>query len=167
MTLKEKLKKVGYAYIGNVPAGLDLVRLDDHRLLNTEERARDNGEKDVDVQLTNKMRLFGYYLEQEYVKPNWPEASFNKFLVWDGVDKDNQGWHTDTFEDYDIFFLYYFDDTAEETGGSINFKWDGDCEASYQPKKGDLFLISNERGFWHRAEDTKIQRRVASFDYNI
>lgn len=167
MTLKEKLNTIGYAYIGNEPAGLDLVRLDDHRLLNTEERARDNGEKDVDVQLANKLRLFGYYLENKYVKPDWPNATFNKFLVWDGVDKDNQGWHTDTFEDYDIFFLYYFDDTTEETGGSINFKWDGDTEASYQPKKGDLFLISNDRGFWHKAGDTSITRRVASFDYTI
>lgn len=86
--------------------------------------------------------------------------------MWDGVDKDNQGWHTDMFEDYDIFFLYYLDHTYKESGGAINFKWDGDCVASYQPIAGDLFMISNLRGFWHKADDTKIKRRVCSFDYS-
>ena len=86
--------------------------------------------------------------------------------MWDGVDKDNQGWHTDMFEDYDIFFLYYLDHTYKESGGAINFKWDGDRVASYQPIAGDLFMISNLRGFWHKADDTKIKRRVCSFDYS-
>jgi len=26
-------------------------------------------------------------------------------------------------------------------------------------------LVSNARGFWHRAESTSITRRVASFDF--
>ena len=65
-----------------------------------------------------------------------------------------------------IFFLYYLDHTYKESGGAINFKWDGDCVASYQPIAGDLFMISNLRGFWHKADDTKIKRRVCSFDYS-
>jgi hypothetical protein len=67
-------------------------------------------------------------------------------------------------EGYDLFFLYYFDTTKEETGGNISFRHDKG-EDTFQPVKGDLFLVSNERGFWHKAGDTKIQRRVASFNF--
>ena len=109
---------------------------------------------------------FGQHLYQTYILPEWPEAIFNKYLIWDGVDKDNQGWHTDMFEDYDVFFLYYLDHTYKESGGAINFKWDGDKTASYQPIAGDLFLVSNIRGFWHKADDTKIKRRLCSFDFS-
>ena len=148
------------------PDGLDLIKINDHRLLNTEERARDNGKEDIDHLLANKLNLFGQHLHTNYILPEWPDAIFNKYLIWDGVDKDNQGWHTDMFEDYDIFFLYYLDHTYAESGGAINFKWDGDRVASYQPIAGDLFMISNLRGFWHKADDTKIKRRVCSFDYS-
>ena len=148
------------------PNGLDLIRINDHKLLNTEERARDNGKEDIDHLLANKLNLFGQYLHNSYILPEWPDAIYNKYLVWDGVDKDNQGWHTDMFEDYDVFFLYYLDHKYKESGGAINFKWDGDRTASYQPIAGDLFMISNIRGFWHKADDTKIKRRVCSFDYS-
>ena len=134
--------------------------------MNTEERARDNGKEDIDHLLANKLNLFGQYLHNSYILPEWPDAIYNKYLVWDGVDKDNQGWHTDMFEDYDVFFLYYLDHTYKESGGAINFKWDGDRTASYQPIAGDLFMISNIRGFWHKADDTKIKRSVCSFYYS-
>ena len=143
-----------------------MIKINEHKLLNTEERARDNGKEDVDVLLRNKLNMFGQYLHQKYILPEWPDAVFNKYLVWDGVDKDNQGWHTDMFEDYDVFFLYYLDHTYRETGGAINFKWDGDKTESYQPVAGELFMISNIRGFWHKADSTKITRRVCSFDYS-
>ena len=148
------------------PDGLDLIKINEFRLLNVEERQRDNGEKDVPEELTERLSTFGSFLKYKYLLDEWPNATFNKFLVWDGVDKDNQGWHTDMFEEYDLFFLYYFDDSKIETGGSINFKWNGDQTASYQPKAGDLFMVSNKRGFWHRADDTSITRRVASFDFS-
>lgn len=148
------------------PNGLDLIKIDEFRLLNVEERQRDNGEKDIPAELTNRLNAFGQYLHFKYILPEWPDAQYNKFLVWDGVDKDNQGWHTDMFENYDVFFLYYLDDTHESTGGAINFKWDSDKTASFQPKAGDLFMVSNKRGFWHKADDTQITRRLASFDYS-
>lgn len=148
------------------PTGLNLIKLDEFRLLNIEERQRDNGVKDVPQELTDRMNTFGTYLLFKYILPEWPVAQYNKFLVWDGVDKDNQGWHTDMFEAYDVFFLYYFDDSNPNTGGTINFKWDKNQTASFQPKAGDLFMVSNKRGFWHRADDTLVRRRVASFDYS-
>jgi len=110
------------------------------------------------------MTVVGKYLHEKYIKPTYTKSEYLYYNVWDGVDKDNQGWHTDFMEGYDLFFLYYFDTTKPETGGDISFKY-GDKEESFQPVKGDLFLVSNQRGFWHKAGDTSIQRRVASFNF--
>ena len=146
------------------PGISDLVSLDEHTLTNTEERQRDNGEKDIDPLLHQRLTVIGSYLHTKYIKPTYPKAEYQYYNVWNGVDKDNQGWHTDFMEGYDLFFLYYFDTTKEETGGNISFRHDKG-EDTFQPVKGDLFLVSNERGFWHKAGDTKIQRRVASFNF--
>lgn len=143
---------------------LDLIELDKFKLLNTEERQRDNGEKDVDTELNNRITTAAHYLLQKYILPEWPNAEYMYYNVWDGVDKDNQGWHTDFMEGYDLFFLYYFDDTQEHSGGSISFKY-GTNEETYYPQAGDLFLVSNKRGFWHKAGATTKQRRVASFNF--
>ncbi len=148
------------------PEGLDIIQISNYRLLNVEERSRDNGEKDLPEDLNQRLKTFAYYLKSKYIDPKWPDSKFNKFLVWDGVDMDNQGWYTDLFEGYEFFFLYYMDDTFPETGGSINFKWNKNETASFYPKAGDLFLVNNTRGFWHRAESTQITRRVASFDFS-
>lgn len=153
------------------PAGLDIIQIDRYTLLNTEERSRDNTINDVPSDLATRLTTFGHYLKSQYIDPEWPEAKYNKFIVWEGVDKDNQGWHTDMFENYDIFFLYYLDDMNEDTGGSISFKWgllDGqENTAKFYPKAGDLFMVNNMRGFWHKAESCPIKRRVASFDFNV
>ena len=146
------------------PGISDLVSLDKHTLTNTEERQRDNGEKDIDPLLHQRFTVIGSYLHTKYIKPTHPKSEYLYYNVWNGVDKDNQGWHTDFMEGYDLFFLYYFDTTKEETGGNISFRHDKG-EDTFQPVKGDLFLVSNERGFWHKAGDTKIQRRVASFNF--
>ena len=146
------------------PGISDLVALDEHTLTNTEERQRDNGEKDIDPILHQRLTVIGSYLHTKYIKPTYPKAEYQYYNVWNGVDKDNQGWHTDFKEGYDLFFLYYFETTKEETGSNISFRHDKG-EDTFQPVKGDLFLVSNERGFWHKAGDTKIQRRVASFNF--
>lgn len=167
--IKEQLEKKGFYQLSEVD-GIKLINLNNFRLLNVEERNRDNGEKDLPKELNHKLSVFSTYLKTKYIDPIWTNNKFLKFNVWDGVDKDNQGWHTDMFEDYDVFFLYYYDDSHEETGGAIQFKWKEDGEFrvfSHQPKSGDLFLVSNARGFWHRAESTTVQRRVMSFDFQV
>ena len=146
------------------PGISDLVALDEHTLTNTEERQRDNGEKDIDPILHQRFTVLGSYLHTKYIKPTYPKSEYQYYNVCNGVDKDHQGWHTDFMDGYDLFFLYYFDTTKEETGGNISFRHDKG-EDTFQPVKGDLFLVSNERGFWHKAGDTKIQRRVASFNF--
>jgi hypothetical protein len=139
---------------------------EDYHFLNKEERLRDNGEKDLPEQLGLRFKITGEYLKNKYLIPQWPQTTYRKFIVWDGVDRDNQYWHTDAFEGMDVFFLYYFDDTFAESGGAIHFKWSGGVHV-HQPKAGDLILVSNRRGFFHRADDSQIRRRVASFDFAI
>ena len=148
------------------PAGIDLIQADKFKLLNVEERSRDNGINDISTDLSDRLTMFAHYLKSKYIDPEWPEAVYNKFIIWEGVDRDNQGWHTDMFEGYDIFFLYYLTDTFEETGGHIEFKWE-EGEEKYYPNAGDLFLVNNCRGFWHRAGSSDIVRKVASFDFNV
>jgi len=142
----------------------ELVDIDQHKLLNTEERQRDNGKNDVDVFLDKKLTVVAKYLHEKYIKPIYSNSEYIYYNIWNGVDRDNQGWHTDFMEGYDLFFLYYFDISKPETGGQICFKYQ-DKEDEFYPKKGDLFLISNKRGFWHKAGKTSIQRRVASFNF--
>jgi hypothetical protein len=153
------------------PEGLEIINIDKFTLLNKEERMRDNNINDVSAELAHRLTLFAHFLKTKYVDPEWPAAIYNKFIIWDGVDKDNQGWHTDMFESYDIFFLYYLDTMSKETGGSINFKWgtldNDESTATFYPKAGDLFIVNNNRGFWHKAESCSVQRRVCSFDFNV
>ena len=142
----------------------DLIEIDDYTLLNNEDRLRDNSRTDVNTFLRQKLDVVHTFLHQKYIKPTYPNSECTYWNIWDGVDRDNEGWHTDFMEGYDIFFLYYFDTTKEETGGHISFKWENG-EVQFQPVKGDLFLVSNKRGFWHKAGATDITRRVASFNF--
>lgn len=148
------------------PAGLDIINIDRYRLLNVEERSRDNTANDISPELALGLSTFAQYIKAAYVDPEWPDNRYNKFIVWEGVDRDNQGWHTDMFEGYDLFFLYYMTDNSPETGGWVEFKWSAGEERHY-PKAGDLIMVNNSRGFWHRAGASTIPRKVASFDFNV
>lgn len=161
--MKQEFEQKGY-YQFQEQELLELIQLDQFKLLNTEERQRDNGERDVDPELNLRLETAAQFIAHKYVLPHWPNAEYTYYNVWDGVDKDNQGWHTDFMEGYDLFFLYYFDNTEKDTGGSISFKY-GDSIDEYYPQAGDLFLVSNKRGFWHKAGSTELTRRVASFNF--
>ncbi len=164
--LKEQLTTQGFV-IFREPEIANLVQLaEDFQFLNREERLRDNGEKDLPTELNKRLTLAAQFLQEKYLTAYWPECIFRKFVIWEGVDKDNQYWHTDAFEDMDLFFLYYFDDTFAATGGGIHFRWN-DKTFQHQPLRGDLILVSNQRGFFHRADDSKIKRRAASFDFFV
>lgn len=152
------------------PEGFDLIKPDEFKLLNTEERSRDNGVKDVPKELSDRLTTLGTIFKTTYIDPIWPDAVYNKFIIWEGIDNDNKGWHTDMFEGYDVFFLYYLDDTHSETGGGIQFKWKEENQEkieTVQPKRGTLIMVNNCRGFWHKAISTTIKRRLASFDFTV
>jgi len=161
-----ELKEFGYCRFKE-PDLLKLIEVDRFKLLNKEERLRDNGEKDIDPELAMRMRTAAIYLQTKYIDTTFKSAEFKKFLIWDGVDKDNQHWHTDLFEGMNCFFLFYMDNMEPATGGAINFKKGPDIH-TYYPMAGDLFLVNNQRGFFHKADAcTCEKRRVASFDFLV
>lgn len=167
--IKQQILTKGY-YEFYEPDGVDIIEPDKFKLLNVEERGRDNGINDVSPELARRLETVAFHFKQKYVDPIWPNAKYNKFIIWEGIDRDSEGWHSDMFEGYDIFFLYYLDDTFPETGGAVQFKWNteqGTGEASIQPKRGTLVMVNNCRGFWHRAVRTSIRRRIASFDFIV
>ena len=148
------------------PGLLDLIKIDEFKLLNVEERLRDNGEKDVSPELTKRLKSAAVYLQTKYLDEHFKNPKLTKFLVWQGVDYDNRNWHTDCFEGMDLFFLFYYDTMSEETKGGIEFRA-GDRYWTVYPKAGDLFLVNNARGFFHRAQACDILRRVSSFDFVV
>lgn len=167
--VKKQLLEKGFCELYE-PEGVDLISVGDFKLINMgEERSRDNEVKDIPEELANRLGLFAQYIKAKYIDPNWENAKFNKFAIWEGIDEDSMDWHTDKFETWDIFFLYYLSDTYEETGGSIEFEWE-DNRVSIQPKAGTLILINNfknSKGFWHRAVASKITRYCSSFDFIV
>ena len=49
------------------PDGLDLININQFKLINVEERTRDNGKKDVPTELANRLELFAQYLKFKYL----------------------------------------------------------------------------------------------------
>lgn len=168
--VRKQLEEKGFVQI-NEPGLVEIIDLDNFILKNQEERLRDNGEEDVAPELRKRFETVAHTLKARYVDEVYGSSEYVKFIVWEGVDYDNQHWHTDYFEGYNSFFLMYFDDQSEETGGAIRFKWGNtDAEtATFYPKRGDVFWVSNKRGYFHRADPVTpgTRRRAASFDFNI
>ncbi len=133
-----------------------------------EERLRDNFKGNLPKEVVEQMELAKTYITQKYIEPLSNDYEFMNYVIWEGVDADSSIWHNDGFEGGNIFFLFYFDDQFPESGGEVEFKWPGEGNIdTYYPKKGDLMLLNQAPGFFHRASKSKIQRRLASFTYFV
>lgn len=155
----------GYARFSE-PDLADLIDVDNFKMAYTKEMLRDNGREDLPTHVIKQLDTAAFALKEKYVDKAFPENDFVKFIIWEGVDADSALWHTDCFEGMNAFFLLYFDDMKEETGGAVHFKH-GDTEETFYPKRGDLFFLNQSPGFFHRAEKATIPRRQASFDFMV
>jgi len=144
----------------------DLIDVDSFKLKYNEEMLRDNSKNDLPSNVKMQMDIVAEYLKTKYLDRMFDEANFVKYILWEGVDADTAMWHNDGFEGMNAFFLLYFDDQDEETGGVVAFKWEGGEETFY-PKRGDLILLNQAAGFFHRADKASITRRQASFDFVV
>ena len=144
----------------------DMIDVDSFTLKYNEEMLRDNSKGDLPEHVAHQMDIVSQYLKHEYLSRMFDKADFVKYILWEGVDADTAAWHNDGFEGMNAFFLLYFDDQDEETGGVVEFKWK-DGEESFYPKRGDLILLNQQSGFFHRAEKATIKRRQCSFDYKV
>lgn len=155
----------GYAQFSE-PELADLIDVNGFEMEYTEEMLRDNGREDLPAVIAKQLDTVAYLLRTKYVDAAFPKNDFVKYIIWEGVDADSALWHTDCFEGMNCFFLLYFDDMAEETGGAVHFKW-ADGEQTFYPKRGDCFFLNQSPGFFHRAEKATIPRRQASFDFLV
>jgi hypothetical protein len=110
------------------------------------------------------------------------EGEFNKNIelmdmaIWECSDPKRADWHFDHLPgDWgataDLIVTYYFDSVSEETGGSIDFQYEGVKESHY-PNARDIVIINNrwdQQGQWmHRVSllnDKTHRRRMAGFYY--
>lgn len=163
----ETFKSKGYAKFEEKELS-KMIDIDKVQFHFHEERLRDNFKDNLPKDVMMQMETAKVYLTEKYINPYFNKSEFMNYVVWEGVDADSSLWHNDGFEGGNVFFLFYFDDQFPETGGEVQFKWPGEGNIdTYYPKKGDLMLLNQAPGFFHRASKSKIQRRLASFTYYI
>lgn len=150
----------GYAYFSE-PDLLDLSLFNITNVEINDELA--NNFTYEEQQLLDK---FIKYVSEHYVSTLYKNYEVVYYSVWDGVDLGSAEWHNDAVEGFDFNVLYYFDNTNEEVGGSIEFKHP-EGEIKIYPKSGDLVFINQNGKFYHKASRSKSQRRVASIEYKV
>jgi hypothetical protein len=86
--------------------------------------------------------------------------------VWESVNRGATVWHNDLADHTNTFFLLYHNDTSPESGGAVSFRYNNIEEKIY-PSAGTLVFFNQENNFQHRAENSKNQRIVSSYYFNI
>lgn len=157
----------GYAKFSE-PDLVKMISVEDVDFVYHEERLRDNFRDGFPPHVVQQMDLANAYLTEKYIDKLSQDHEFMNYVIWEGVDKDSGLWHNDGFEGGNVFFLFYFDQQFPESGGEIQFKWPGEGNIdTYYPKPGDLMLLNQSSGFFHRASKSKIQRRLCSWTYHV
>jgi hypothetical protein len=157
----------GYAKFTEIDLA-DMIDIDKVVFHYHEERLRDNFKDNLPAEVVDQVELAKTYLTNKYIDPVFPNSEFMNYVIWEGVDADSGIWHNDGFEGGNVFFLFYFDDQFPESDGEVQFKWPGEGNIdTYYPKKGDLMILNQSPGFFHRASKSKITRRLASFTYYV
>lgn len=141
---------------------LGLLNLSKFVMTNVEVQDKLVEDKDPEQQL--ELKNFIDYITKNYVNPIWPNAEVTYYGVWDGVDEGSMTWHNDAVEGFDFNVLYYYDSTDEDVGGAVEFRYNGGEDIIY-PKAGDIVFINQNGKFYHKANRSEKQRRVATIEY--
>jgi hypothetical protein len=156
----------GYAHFYE-PELASMINVDDVDFVYHQERLRDNFRDGFSKQVVQQMDLATAYLTEKYIDKISNDYEFMNYVIWEGTDADSSLWHNDGFEGGNVFFLMYFDDQKEESGGEVQFKWPGGGPDTYYPRKGDVMILNQTSGFFHRASKSGITRRNSSFTFNV
>ena len=111
------------------------------------------------------------YVSDNIILPHLGSHAFSKIEVLNGIDKPTLEWHNDLVEGPNCGCLLYFDDTNEDTGGSIKFRHarskDEICEI--YPKKYDIIVINHSLRFQHMVTEQKmpVSRKVMSLNFYL
>lgn len=95
-----------------------------------------------------------------------PNSIIRKRRLWEGVNNDAVNWHNDYGEGPNCFFLLYFSDMNETTGGAVFFR-NKFQEWKLYPQKGLLVAVNCLNNFEHKAEKANQERIVASFYFDL
>lgn len=142
----------------------NLIDLSQFNITNVE--LNDNLENKFSVDEEAQLKNFIDYVSNNFVKPLYNNFEVVYYSVWDGVDAGSLSWHNDSVEGFDFNVLYYFDNTDEEVGGSVEFRY-SDGEYKIYPKAGNLIFINQNGKFFHKASRSNTHRRVASIEYKV
>jgi len=166
-TLFSDFLSKGFAVI-NIPQILDLISIDEFEIVNVEQI---EGVDDIPPVARPRYQEQQMLKVVDYLKCNFLNCVFKEYNIlscslWDGVDSGSLDFHNDSKEGQSFCFLIYFDDQKQETGGSISFKWPGGQETII-PKAGTVCWVNQQTKFQHRAERSKITRRVMCVEVEV
>lgn len=105
-------------------------------------------------------------LARDIIEKYFDNYEMGNRKIWESVNQRATLWHNDLADHTNTFFLLYHNDTSEETGGRISLRYNGVEEHIY-PKAGMLILFNQENNFLHKVENSKYQRVVSSYYFNI
>lgn len=107
-----------------------------------------------------------YEIAMQFVETSFSKYTIEKRRLWEGVNKDSSVWHNDLKEGPNCFFLLYFSNLEHLKEGAIYFK--NKCQKwSFYPSVGKLLAVNCVPEFMHKADQTKHERIVASFYFNL
>jgi hypothetical protein len=112
------------------------------------------------------LEYFVNYISENYVSTLYNNFEVTYYSVWNGVHEGSTKWHNDSDEGFNFGVNYYHDNTDENIGGSVEFRYPGGEDTVY-PKSGDLIFINQNKNFLHKANRSKSSRRVASIEYKV
>ena len=124
-----------------------------------------------DATIDKQLERLADKVSDNYVMPIFGLHGISKIEVVNGLDKPTLEWHNDLIEGPNLGCLLYYDDTDEDTGGSISFRFKKTKEvtAQFYPKKYNILFINHSLRFQHIVEEQKmpVPRRVISMNFNI
>lgn len=107
-----------------------------------------------------------YEISKRFVEPSFKTFTIEKRRLWKGVNKDATVWHNDGREGPNCFFLLYFSDMESLKEGAVHFK-NKTKEWKVYPNRGKLAAVNCLPEFLHKADQTKHERIIASFYFNL
>lgn len=140
---------------------IENYKIEDCNVLECDDLEKHMPKKVVDVLKDVQKKIGDTYISKLY--DNWKPMSVG---MWDGIDEGSEKWHNDSNEGMSFNFLLYFDDMFPTTGGALHVKGPQSEEIIY-PKRDMLVWINQSEQFFHKADKSHAQRRLASFEYKL
>lgn len=149
----------GQKYYDNLKSLLHTTKFDNY----TGDENHPSNNKDLIEILLLQNHL---QIAEDIIEKYFSNYEIGRRMIWESVNKKAMLWHNDLNDHTNTFFLLYHNDTNSNIGGSVNFRYKNIEEKIY-PKAGTLIFFNCLNNFEHKAENSKQQRIVSSYYFNI